>query len=54
MRTRIQKAYNNFRSNLTPYFFNKVQLGLMSNEDFDKWFNQREETFFAIMDKHNY
>lgn len=54
MSTRIQKAYNNFRSNLTPAFFNNVQLGLMSHEDFDKWFDLREETFFAIMDKYKY
>lgn len=53
MKSRINKAYNEFRNNVTPLMFNKVQIGSMTMEVFENWFDQREETFFSLMDKHN-
>lgn len=50
MKNRINKAYNEFRNNITPVMFNKVQIGSMTTEQFENWFDQRESTFFKIME----
>lgn len=48
---KITAAYNEFRNNQAPYFYNKAQVGTMTIEAFENWFDKREATFFAIMDK---
>jgi hypothetical protein len=50
---RINTAYNEFRNNQTPYFFNQVENGLITIEHFENWFDQRETTFLALMAKNN-
>jgi len=52
MKTRINTAYNEFRSNITPVMFNKVSIGSMTVEEFENWFDKREETFFKLMEKY--
>lgn len=47
----IKKAYNEFRNNVAPLMQYKVEIGALSVEAFQKWFDQRETTFFTMMDK---
>lgn len=53
MKNRISKAYNEFRNNITPLMFNNVQVGSMTIDQFENWFDKRENTFFKIMAKNN-
>lgn len=49
MKTRINKAYNEFRNNIAPLMSWKVEIGSMTVEQFENWFDKREATFFALM-----